>query len=190
MYKTLKYAGAAGWAFTYVCFIVISIQFGYSMIPLAVCSYNIAYELLYTILASDRGQRIRNGVWFVLDMFIIYNHVVATGDWGVFGMWFTAMILIQIALNWKISKEITKSFAWFATLLMAILLYAYQPEFWSIWVLAALMGKIIGDGFYGCAHLIFGVPGVKSITYNYVLKATIIAASALNILVLITYIMR
>jgi hypothetical protein len=74
-YKSLKYIGAAGWAFTYICFIVIAAKFEWSMIPLAVCSYNIAYELLYTVLATERGQRIRNGVWFGLDLFIIYNHI-------------------------------------------------------------------------------------------------------------------
>jgi hypothetical protein len=187
-YKSLKYIGAAGWAFTYICFIVIAAKFEWSMIPLAVCSYNIAYELLYTILATERGQRIRNGVWFGLDLFIIYNHIENTGAWQVFLMWFFAMLIIQIVLNWKLSKEATKSFAWFVTLLMAILIIWNTPPFWSAWVVAALIGKTIGDAAYGFAHLKYGVPGipVKGLYYQ-VLRFTIIATALMNLIMILDY---
>ena len=187
-YKSLKYIGAAGWAFTYICFIIIAARFEWSMIPLAVCSYNIAYELLYTILATSKGQRVRNGVWFGLDLFIIWNHIANTGAWQLFLMWFSAMLIIQIVLNWKLSKEATKSFAWFATLLMSILVIQNGPEFWSGWIVIALIGKTIGDGFYGMAHLIYGVPGIPNTgLYHRVLQFTIIATAVMNLIMILDY---
>ena len=146
-YKTLKYLGAAGWAFTYICFIAIAYNWHWCMIPLVVCSYNIAYELIYTILAKDKGQRFRNGIWFTLDIFIIYNYLINFNVWHQFLFWFSIMIIIQIILNLRISKEMTKSCAWFATYIMAIILICNPPMFYSKWVIAAIIGKIAGDGF-------------------------------------------
>ena len=188
-YKTLKYLGNAGWAFTYICFIAIAYNYHWSMIPLVICAYNISYEFLYTILATDKGQRFRNGIWFSLDIFIIYNYIVNIGLWQWSMFLISIMMMVQIVLNWKISKEITKSFAWFVTLLMAILILYNSPPFYSNWVVAALIGKILGDGFYGIAHLMYGVPGVnKNSLYQYLLKWTIISSFAFNLIVLFHYI--
>ena len=188
-YKTLKYLGAAGWAFTYVCFIVIAINWHWSMIPLVVCSYNIAYEFLYTITATDKGQRFRNGIWFALDIFIIYNYLVNFSVWHWFLFWVSIMLIIQIILSWKVSKEITKSFAWVVTLLMSILIIYNPPTFYSSWVIAAIIGKIMGDGFYGIAHLIYDVPGVKTNSlYQYFLKLIIVSSFVFNLIALLHYI--
>ena len=108
-------------------------------------------------------------------------------QWTLFCV--SIMLGIQIILNLRISKEITKSFAWFVTLLMAVLIVINQPPFFSYWVIAAIIGKTLGDGFYGSAHLLYGVPGVKeNSVYDTVLKHTIIATFFFNLIALFVYI--
>lgn len=187
-YKVLKYLGNTGWAFTYVCFIVIAATKHWGMIPLIVCSYNIAYEFLYTILATDKGQRYRNGIWFLLDSFIIYYNVVNSGVWQWFLFCFSAMLIIQLVLSFKISKGLTKSFSWFVNLLMALILFNHLPQFNSNWVVAALIGKFIGDFFYAAAHLCYGVPAIESSSiYGRLLNRVILATVICDLLVIIKY---
>ena len=188
-YKVLKYLGCAGWAFTYVCFVAIAYNYHWCMIPLVVCAYNISYEFLYTTLATDKGQRLRNGIWFGLDMFVIYSYIktVSVFDWFLF--WVSIMLAIQIVLNLRISKELTKSFAWVTTLVMAVLLIYNPPPFYSNWVVLALIGKILGDGFYGLANGFYGIPGVnRKSLYGRFLLFTIIGASVFNLIALYHYV--
>ena len=188
-YKTLKNLGCAGWAFTYVCFIAIAYNWHCLMIPLVICSYNIAYEFLYTVTATERGQRIRIGVWFILDVFIMYNYIINSHALNSFLFWFSIMVMVQIVLNKKISREVTKSFSWISTLIMAVILVYQPPTFYSNWVVAALIGKILGDGFYGLANGLYGIPGVKEKSlYDYFLKLTMILSFILNSIALFFYV--
>lgn len=189
MFNRLKNLGCAGWAFTYVCFMVIAYKWHWIMIPLVICSYNIAYEFIYTVNASDRGQRFRNGIWFILDAFIIFNYVISAHALNSFIFWFSIMMSAQIVLNKKVSRELTKSFAWVVTLIMAIILIYKPPTFYSNWVIAALIGKILGDGFYGLANGLYGVPGIKAKSlYDYFLKSTMILSFVFNLTALFCYV--
>jgi hypothetical protein len=187
-YKKIKWVGAIFWALTYICFIVIANNFHFAMIPLIVCSYNISYELIYTIKAEDRSQRLRNGLWFMLDIYIIYYHVTYMSSISWFIFWFSIFAIIQLVSTYKLGKSTVKGAAWVVTCLMSIILISTDLPI-SMWVTGAILFKTLGDGFYGVAHLYYGLPEKETIngTYYSFIQFCIILSFVLNFFLLYNY---
>ena len=184
-YNHLKWLGAICWALTYIFFILIAVNEKYAMIPLIVCCYNISYELLYSIKADSKGQRLRNGIWFMLDIFIVYYHLNEGSHLIWFLSCFGVFLLIQFILTQHVNKSSVKGFAWFVTCLMAIILINQElPN--SIFVNMALTNKLLGDLIYGVAHLYYGLPEKEQIDKSYYkwIQGAIVSSFFLNVFLL------
>lgn len=190
-YETLKNWGAVFWGLAYACFIVVAFKFELSVLPLLVCAYNVVYELKYTILGKSRGQRLRNGGWFVLDSILIYFHLKSCLD----VCWFQAYLIASFAGHWLLSSIYTrtaaKSFAWVITCLMSILLILSPPPFYSVWILGAMLFKTAGDGFYNIAHSWHGIPQEEELggRVRGIIRGAMYASGFLNTYMILNYLM-
>lgn len=182
MYNKLKWFGALSWVLTYVFWMILAWD-GVLMIPLLICCYNVSYEIMYSLTAKSKQQFARNFLWLIFDsLFIIAHMNISSTDW--FFEVFVSFLIAQVVLSLILSKEVVKSFAWFSTFLMSVLIFSI-PTYSQELVFVSMVFKTMGDGGYGLAHLLYGVPGIKPGKYNNLLRVLIFITSALNIAVLI-----
>lgn len=189
-YENTKWAGAISWIVTYILFTINAIVNEIVLIPLIICAYNISYEILFTILAKTKGQRFRNGLWMLFDTFFIYTHLSNdTSDILYFVTMFILFVGIQLAIYRNCSIELTKSFAWFVTLIMSIYIITICTIIvipFQLLLIFAIISKLFGDGFYGIAHMIYGLPGQSSWTLYYTLsiRFVIVITFIINVLIM------